>query len=853
VRRARDARSQHRPEVSFVVAAYNVEPYVGALLASIFGQEIEVADIEVVVVDDGSTDGTRNVVADWMARHRGAITYCRTPNRGAAEARNHGMSLARGRWLHFVDADDILAPGFCAAMFEAIADAEANPENDVGDAGAIPLALFANLVFYREETDTVDDSHPLRHRFSRGVTMRTLPELGRDIVNSVAHGWLDREAVVASGLRFDSRVRPTFEDGHFINRLFLANEGRQVVFVPDAHYLYRKRAAGDSLVNLGADSTAWVEGQMAFAYLDLLDQARAAVGMVPRYLQVLVLYQMGRHLQAAVFPPAGGATLSPAEGDRFMELADKVFSRLDADVIASVSVSTFREREKVAVLGRFKGAPRRPVRLQLVDHDPDLGAFQFSYLLGGGDTVVPVPMVNGEPVAPMLESSQPFAVNADVVARRHWLWVPASGGDRLAFDCAGTPGDLRRGSRPLGAEVAVDELLAILRPASLADSGGPGGSIVGRILGRRHEFEGCWVLSDAPNRADDNGEHLYRHLMRTAPERRIHFALNPDSPDWTRLHRDGFNLVAWGSDEHIDAHYNADIVASSHAEHPVLWPAGAGVPHDVARFHFVYLKHGMAVTDLSRWLNQKPLRLLVTVSPNEAAAIADPTSSYKFTDREVVLSGLPRHDSLLAVSRNDAIVVMPTWRRHLLTEVDGAWVHRPGFAGSPWAQQWGALLASARLRELAGNHGLRVVWAPHPNMVAATGGLAVPDGVAFVDVRAARYQELLASAAVAVTDYSSAAADVAYLQRPVVYFPFDGDEVGLTNHTWQVADPSHELLAFGPTGTTVDEVVAHLDAVLSGNEQAEFAERRNRSFPLRDGHCAQRVAEAMAALPPKPS
>lgn len=98
--------------VSYIIPAYNVEKYIGDMLESCLAEDYR--GLELVIVDDGSTDGTGRIVQEFKARHATSdfhIVYHRQENAGPSAARNKGLMLAEGSVLGFLDADDILISG----------------------------------------------------------------------------------------------------------------------------------------------------------------------------------------------------------------------------------------------------------------------------------------------------------------------------------------------------------------------------------------------------------------------------------------------------------------------------------------------------------------------------------------------------------------------------------------------------------------------------------------------------------------------------------------------------------------------------------------------------------------------
>jgi hypothetical protein len=92
-------------QISIVIPSFNSARYIGQTLDSVFNQDYP--SFEVIVVDDGSTDETQQILASFQDR----IRYVAQKNSGPSAARNHGLKLAGGDFVAFLDADDLLLPG----------------------------------------------------------------------------------------------------------------------------------------------------------------------------------------------------------------------------------------------------------------------------------------------------------------------------------------------------------------------------------------------------------------------------------------------------------------------------------------------------------------------------------------------------------------------------------------------------------------------------------------------------------------------------------------------------------------------------------------------------------------------
>ena len=160
-----------RPLVSVVVPVLNGMPWIDDQLRALAAQQIDV-DWEVVVAENGSDDGTRSCVQRWSERCPRIHLVDASARRGEAAAKNVGVRSARGRFLAFCDADDVVRPGWLASMLAALGDADlvagvfdfsvldGGPTSvpvppATRQLGFLPFGLGANLAVRREVFEAV--------------------------------------------------------------------------------------------------------------------------------------------------------------------------------------------------------------------------------------------------------------------------------------------------------------------------------------------------------------------------------------------------------------------------------------------------------------------------------------------------------------------------------------------------------------------------------------------------------------------------------------------------------------------------------------------------------------------------
>lgn len=215
--------------LSYIIPLYNTEAYIVRCLRSIIAQDLPEGCYEVIVVDDGSTDGGRELVEALAAEHPQVRLLSQT-NAGVSAARNKALDAARGRFVQFVDSDDYLAEGMMQSLLLRAIDESL----DV-------LVFNYNCV----DADGNDRPHDRDDNYPSTAAMTGVDYLEHHSMTPYVWRFLVRRDYLNQGnWRFDTSLI-VCEDGALIAR-FLLNAPR-VAHDGSAPYNYASR--GDSAMH----------------------------------------------------------------------------------------------------------------------------------------------------------------------------------------------------------------------------------------------------------------------------------------------------------------------------------------------------------------------------------------------------------------------------------------------------------------------------------------------------------------------------------------------------------------------------------------------------------------------------
>jgi len=225
------------PHVSIIIPCHNAGRWLEASLASAISQTYP--SVETLLIDDRSTDGSRHIAESFPS-----VKVLRSSGPGAAAARNTGLAEAEGKWMQFLDADDILARDKLAIQMEALGKC---PPNCVA-AGAWGR-------FYGDPLNADFTTQPLAASLPPEAWLRmTL----RDHVMMHPAAWLVPRQLIERAGRWDERLSLN-DDGEFFARV--VSEANHILYTPRARSFYR--SGNSTTLSQRTSKGAWTSAYRA--------------------------------------------------------------------------------------------------------------------------------------------------------------------------------------------------------------------------------------------------------------------------------------------------------------------------------------------------------------------------------------------------------------------------------------------------------------------------------------------------------------------------------------------------------------------------------------------------------------
>jgi len=904
--REKDRNENYEFLFSVIVPVYNMEAYLEEALNSIVCQSIGFSrNIQIILVNDGSTDKSEIICMNYQKLHTDNIVYLEQENRGVSAARNHGFKYARGEFINFFDADDKWSQ---EAFEEASGFFESHPSVDI-------------VVAKHEFFGVKSSPHPLHYKYGIEEVVNIL-EITDFVQHSLSNAFVNRRIIPEDP--FDCRLSIS-EDFALINSLLLKHV--QYGLLSFATYHYRKRSEKNSAIDKSKTNKSWYMETMDYCYKHLFEMSLKMYGTIVPYIQYCVMYDLQWRIKNTAIPKI----LSSEELNEYVEAIKDLLKKINTEII--IAQRNLYIEEKLATLALkhnmcyeaiqnclfvmgeqiyiklpeeidkqtyyLSGAGALTVQLEFFSrHDEEIVleghihkilpikktrlVFKTTTRLYEAilkqETVKPAAMLYGEIQIPTstfevrmkLEEKMEIDVYISLHGRnrkttingkkfwglnfenKHAYWhtreLVLSSKNKSRLIVHQQPSLTWRIKREILYEIEIwirnkkaRSILPYRRSALLHSVRKPKKEI--------------WLISDRLVQADDNGEAFFEYVVKHKPKNvKPVFFINSDSADYQRLKGIG-KTIAYGSQKYKKAFLKATMLISSAADENIINAFGENrkIVKDLFRHNFIFLQHGITKDDISDWLNRrnKNIKAFITTTQLETDSIVN-NPYYGYSEQIVKCCGMSRYDKLLgSKSKTEQIIlVMPTWRSSIAMSYDqfsGKRICNPNFTESQYYAFYNSLINNERLINELAKAGYKGRFVIHPALIQEADSF-VGNSV-FSIVKECKYSELFQLASLLVTDYSSVAFDFAILGKPVVYAQFDYESF-YENHLYDQGYFDYQKDGFGPVCASLYETVDEIVRSVNNNCVLEdvYAERKKRFFNPPISDCREKTLQEILAI-----
>ncbi|ECP0648674.1 capsular biosynthesis protein, partial [Campylobacter jejuni] len=651
--------------------------------------------------------------------------------------------------------------------------------------------ISCNIIFYYEKYHTYRDNHSLNYKYKNNNTLLENNNLNNFIQLSVASCLLKISLI--QDLFFDEKLKPNFEDARFINEYLLQNIDKNSIFLKNARYFYRKRKEQNSTLDGKSKIKDYYTVVPKLGYLKLLQDIK---GVIPTFIQNVVLYDLFWQIKVLINNPEKLIILNSNEKETFKKLLFFNFELIASENIVSFNIEAYDFFYKKGILSYFKNEDLNQNLAFIESIDDKNDEILIKYYFSGINHERKI-LLNGKNAIIKHSKIRQYDLLDKVFLYEKRLWIK-----------------IDKSSKILDIFINSQKLKIVFNSSFIDDL-----DLVLKALNKqkkqRAKNANLWIFADMASKADDNAEHLYRYVMNNHPKQKIVFALRKDSCDYLRLKKEGFNLVDPRSLHFKYLLYKASKVISSHIDKYIFNAFGGDT---LKTKDFVFLQHGVTKDDISSWVNKRKIDIFITSTKAEYDSITGNFNHYKFSTKEVVLTGLARWDALIKnnVLNTKQILIMPTWREYLSGKIQkyGVRTKNPDFTKSLYFQKWQEFLCSKELENLAKKYGYSVVFIPHPQVRIYLDDFNLPSYI--ITSYKTSMQELFCKSSLMITDYSSVAFEMAILNKPVLYYQFDKDEF-FAKHSYTQGYFNYEKDGFGTVVLDIDNLLYELKMKLQNH------------------------------------
>ena len=881
---------------SVVMACYNAENHLDETINSLLGQSFSFgSNIQLILVDDGSTDKTAEICLKYQNQYPDNIIYLHQENQGQGAARNLGLKYVKGKYINFLDSDDKFSGNTFYSVYEFF-----EKHYDEIDFVSVPIFFFDKAV----------GQHPLNYKFEEDKII--------DLNKNWNYPQLSSSSAFFKKELFDNYSFKTdfvnSEDSLMINKMLIDNPIYGVV--KDAIYWYRKRTNDASTIDSSTSKKDFYIDRLKRYFKELINYSKEKYGNVAKFIQYLIVYD----LQWMFIVEDVSEILTAEEikevyihiQDILSEIEDEVILSLRDDKLnishhmlatkyATVNINLNKEVHYENIHSNYNNNIAGVYCENTLIDKLDKHRLWLDIIEIKGNTLYIsgflMSFFDDEDVKiEIAKNGRIYPTTTVYYHNNSKKFLNCSLESQFNFDCE-IPLENKENSK---VEIYArfigensDETSKWKLPIGFADyarmSELSNYSICGnyflkfndndfyisrynyfkmikseipillRVLKRKESYytsilffrfvylllypfyrkKRIWLFMDRQENADDNAEHLYKYAVTQKDNIKKYFTVSDEFGDFTRLSNLP-NVLEFYSIKQRLVYLFAEKIISSHPDENILNPfMGKNVKSysGLINSDKIFLQHGVTKDNVSSWLHKsdKNLKLITTVSDAERKSFLDP--GYNYDENIIQTLGFPRFDNLKTNEKTKRqILIAPSWR----TDLHNMTIKY--IMDSDYFKTINSLINNKTLISIAEKYDYEIIFKPHP-MVYGYVDLFETNEYVTIDEKTT-YQELFKDSDLLITDYSSIAFDFSYMKKPIIYYQHDND------YNFKEGYFKYKTMGFGDVITDENILIGKIEEYLKNDCKMEeiYTKRVNSFYKYNDKNNCKRVYDATLNL-----
>lgn len=826
-------------DISVVVPVFNKENFIEACIKSILDQKTQ-KKIEVICVDDGSTDNSRTIVEQIAGEHNNVtILQHLKENGGVSSARNIGLSKATGRYVLFLDADDYLSENTIEDIVNFF-----DKNNSLVD-------LVTYNIFYDNGQKLIKGKRGIGKTKDTVIDLVSEPDFSQTTMNVCVKNGL--------GVTFDESLR-IGEDQLFNTNI--AVKKAKIGWCNTAQYVYRRTASSTTIIN----HPYYSKKEIAHLFNELIELSKFSEA-ASDYCKSLILYNLSwrisgdflfdynetngkqqidgelleilnqidnrliinnkwltrEHKQYLIFSKTRNQAFPIVENDG-LYLCDSIHGELLCEKEITIVMQRERLHNKLYKLCGFLKSdclnyidkPKLFLRHNEVEHEVDLYDSANSYF----GSAIKTNQYYGFEIQIPLEEENYIEFFAVVNGKRinTNFWFRAGGGfisDSKIFKYEKEGFNLELKSRKI--YIARSQDNAVIMRVNEKDYGRRLIRAVARFLQDRTKI---WLYVDAKGYLDNSFVQFTHDIKKI--DGIFKFYIYSGSVKEVSKHLPffrRFQLVKKNSTLHKVLFLGARKVFTSFFESSMFVPFGPALKYysDLLNCECIYLQHGVMHAKLVQMYSKDRSsfidRVVVSTEFEKEVAIRD----LNYQSEDVLPYGMPRYSTFkVKGDKGKKIIFAPSWRKYLVQHLGpDNWHAKEGRVAAEFIGNINSLINNDKLLNDLKKHDYVLDVKLHRNFSCYSDQIkANSDRVRIVDSADPNEYEI------AISDISSYIFDFMYYGTKIIKFIPDLEQFKAGLHSYR--EFNYDFYSIGEVTTNVDETVERVHQFLEGSLTANY-------------------------------